>query len=91
MIKFEVCDDRGRVKPYNDYGVPLTEYRAAFDSRGFKFERWIDSYHFAIFPITTSDPYFGISIKFGTFDHAMLQNNAVRIPLIKDFFQILAT
>ena len=67
-------DERKRVKDAN-----LTQYRTAFDSRGFKFDRWIDSFNFGIFPLTTSDPYFRISIKFGTLDSESVGHNGIML------------
>ena len=63
IIKFDILDDNGKIKD-----AELTQYQVKFDSRGWRYERWIDSYHMVIFPMPSSELYYRISMKFGTLD-----------------------
>ena len=75
IIKFDILDDKGKIKDPE----LNTQYQVEYDSRGWKYERWIDSFHMMIFtmPSTTmSEPYcYRVSMKFGTLDTNTWNNN----------------
>ena len=71
-VKFEVLNYRGQVEPN------FTQYKTVFESRGWKNNRWIDSYNMVIFPLhcytrnQLENKNFRISMKYGTVINALI-------------------